>query len=73
MEEFEGVGMVVFDGLRDIDGVGVGVMIEDVAFGKIDVGGLAFVIHLASCEEEFSVQVGVGGRGDMGFRIFESR
>jgi hypothetical protein len=67
------VGVVVFDRLRDIDDVEVGVVIEDVVLGKIGVDEFAFVIHLANCEEELLVEVGVGGRGDLGFRVLESR
>ena len=65
--------MIMFDGLRDIDDVEVGVVIEDVVFGKVGVDKFAFVIHLAHCEEELLVQVGVGGRGDLRLRILESR
>ena len=32
-----------------------------------------FVIHLADCEEELLVQLGVGRGGYLGLRILESR
>ena len=65
--------MIVFDGLRDIDDIEVGVMIEDVVFGEIGVDEFTFVVHLANYEEELLVQLGVGRGGYLGLRILESR
>ena len=65
--------MVVFDGLRDIDDVEMGVVVEDVVFGKVGVDKLTFLIHLSNRKEEFLVEVEVGGRRDLGFCVLESR
>ena len=63
----------MFDGLRDVNDIEMRVVIEDIVFGKISVDEFALLIHLANAEEEFLIEVGIGGRGDLGFRILESR
>ena len=49
----------MFDGLRDIDDVEVGVVIEDVVLGEIGVDEFTFLIHLANRKEELLVEAGV--------------
>ena len=73
LEEVEGVGVVVFDGLRDIDDVEVGNVVKDLVFGKIGVDEFAFAIHFANDEEKLLISVGVGRRGNQVFCILESR
>jgi len=45
----------VFDRLRDIDDVQVGIVIEDVVFGKVGVDQFALVIHCANSQEKLLV------------------
>jgi len=54
-DKVRGVGVVMFDGLRDIDDVEVGVVIKGTVFGKIGVDEFASVVHFAKHEEKLLV------------------